>query len=107
MSPDFVIPPSARIETFFFVAAREQTYSAVICGMPTPATMRVVQIEPGPCPTLIVVAPADARYSTPAALVTLPAMMGNFGKALRRTRTVSPTPLLNPCAVETATTSTQ
>ena len=28
---------------------------AVSCGTPTPATMRVVQIEPGPMPTLMAV----------------------------------------------------
>jgi len=43
-------------------------------------------------------APQSARYSTPAALVTLPAMMGNWGNASRNTRTVSPTPRLWPCA---------
>ena len=31
--------------------------TAVICGTPTPATMRVVQIEPGPMPTLTPSAP--------------------------------------------------
>jgi hypothetical protein len=46
--------------------------------MPTPATMRVVQIEPGPWPILIVFAPQSARYSTPAAVVTLPAMMADL-----------------------------
>ena len=51
--------------------------------MPTPATMRVVQIEPGPWPTLMAFAPQSARNSTPAALVTLPAMMGSFGNASR------------------------
>jgi hypothetical protein len=71
--------------------------------MPTPATIRVVQIEPGPWPTLIAFAPHCARYSTAAALVTLPAMIGNFGKEFRITRTVSPTPLLWPWAVDTAT----
>jgi hypothetical protein len=30
---------------------------ALICGTPTPATMRVVQIEPGPMPTLTPSAP--------------------------------------------------
>ena len=68
--------------------------------------MRVVQIEPGPWPTLMAFAPQSARYSTPAALVTLPAMIGSLGNASRSIRTVSPTPLLWPCAVETATTST-
>jgi len=30
---------------------------AVICGTPTPATTRVVQIDPGPMPTLTASAP--------------------------------------------------
>ena len=34
--------------------------------MPTPATTRVVQMEP--CPILIVLAPASARNSTPSLL---------------------------------------
>ena len=42
--------------------------------MPTPATTLVVQIEPGPCPTLIALAPALAKNSTPSAEVTLPAI---------------------------------
>ena len=42
-------------------AAREATYSAVSWGIPTPATMRVVQIDPGPCPTLMAFAPQSAR----------------------------------------------
>jgi hypothetical protein len=32
---------------------------AVSCGTPTPATIRVVQIEPGPIPTLTASAPAS------------------------------------------------
>src|SRR5712671_5067602 len=48
-------------------------------------------------------APQSARYSTAAALVTFPAMIGNWGKASRNILTVSPTPLLWPCAVDTAT----
>ena len=41
-------------------AARSATLSiAMICGTPTPATMRVVQIEPGPMPTLTASAPAS------------------------------------------------
>jgi hypothetical protein len=33
-------------------APRRRSSMAVICGTPTPATMRVVQMEPGPMPTL-------------------------------------------------------
>ena len=36
---------------------------AVTCGTPTPATTRVVQIEPGPMPTLTPSAPASIRAS--------------------------------------------
>ncbi len=44
---------------------------AVICGTPTPATMRVVQIEPGPIPTLTPSAPAStsARAAAPVAML--------------------------------------
>ena len=76
--------------------------SAVSCGMPTPATIRVVQIEPGPWPILMALAPQSARYSAPSALVTLPAMIVRVGKALRSSFTMSPTPRLCPWAVETA-----
>ena len=36
---------------------------AVICGTPTPATTRVVQMEPGPMPTLTASAPASISAS--------------------------------------------
>ncbi len=45
---------------------------AVSCGTPTPATMRVVQIEPGPMPTLIASAPASISALAPSAVATLP-----------------------------------
>ena len=48
--------------------------SAVSCGTPTPATMRVVQIEPGPMPTLMASAPASMSASAPSAVAILPAM---------------------------------
>src|SRR3546814_14329751 len=45
----------------------------ICCGMPTPATMRVVQIEPGPMPTFTASAPASTRARAPPAVATLPA----------------------------------
>ena len=45
------------------------------CGTPTPATMRVVQIEPGPMPTLTASAPASISACVPSAVATLPARM--------------------------------
>ena len=46
---------------------------AVSCGTPTPATIRVVQIEPGPMPTLIASAPASTSALAASAVATLPA----------------------------------
>ena len=46
---------------------------AVSCGTPTPATMRVVQIEPGPMPTLMASAPASISALAPSLVATLPA----------------------------------
>ena len=47
---------------------------AVTCGTPTPATIRVVQIEPGPTPTLTASAPASTSACAPARVATLPPM---------------------------------
>ena len=60
---------------------------AVICGTPTPATTRVVQIEPGPMPTLTASAPALASASAPSAVATLPAMICALGKFWRTSAT--------------------
>src|SRR5215470_395053 len=45
--------------TPLFASASATFWMAVICGTPTPATMRVVQIEPGPIPTLTPSAPCS------------------------------------------------
>ena len=47
---------------------------AVTWGTPTPATTRVVQIEPGPTPTLTASTPASTRACAPARVATLPPM---------------------------------
>ena len=47
MSPDEVMPPSAITGTPWRDATSATSWTAVICGMPTPATTRVVQIAPG------------------------------------------------------------
>ena len=54
-------------------AARAASMTAVSCGTPTPATIRVVQIDPGPIPTLIASAPASASALAASAVATLPA----------------------------------
>ena len=50
---EYLMPPSAITGMSAFFAASTASMIAVSCGTPTPATMRVVQIEPGPMPTLI------------------------------------------------------
>ena len=59
MSPEYLMPPSAMTGTPASPPARAQSLIAVICGTPTPATTRVVQIEPGPMPTFTASAPAS------------------------------------------------
>ena len=46
---------------------------AVICGTPAPLTTRVVQMDPGPMPTLIPSAPNLMRSRAPSYDATLPA----------------------------------
>ena len=59
MSPEKRMPPSAISGTPEPFSAAATFATAVICGTPTPATMRVVQMEPGPMPTLTPSAPAS------------------------------------------------
>ena len=53
---------------------------AVSCGTPVPATILVVQIEPGPIPTFTASAPASANAFAPAAVPTFPAITFIFLK---------------------------
>ena len=76
------------------------------CGTPTPATMRVVQIEPGPMPTLIASAPASISACAPSLVATLPAMIATRLVARSMRRTCSSTCSEWPCAVSTTRQST-
>src|SRR2546427_4839251 len=62
-SPEYLIPPSEMIGTFARAAAAHSA-TAVNCGTPAPATIRVVQMEPGPTPTLMASGPAAIRSRT-------------------------------------------
>jgi hypothetical protein len=53
ISPENLMPPSAISGTPDSRAARLHSAIAVSCGTPAPETMRVVQMEPGPMPTLM------------------------------------------------------
>jgi hypothetical protein len=56
----------------------------VICGTPTPATTRVVQIEPGPTPTFTPSTPASISASAASAVATFPATSWRSSAAFRR-----------------------
>jgi len=56
--PEYLMPPSAMRGMPYCFATAEQSLMAVICGTPIPATTRVVQMEPGPMPTLMASTPA-------------------------------------------------
>src|SRR3954466_10857467 len=104
-SPEYLMPPSAMIATPEPFAAATESLIAVSCGTPTPATMRVVQIEPGPTPTFTALTPASMSALVAPAVATLPATSCSFGNFLRVSRTASITPAEWPCAVSTQITS--
>jgi hypothetical protein len=66
--------------------------TAVICGTPTPATIRVVQIEPGPTPTLTASAPWSISASAASPVTMLPPMTWSCGKFFFTHFTRSSTP---------------
>jgi hypothetical protein len=76
------MPPSAIIGTRRLPSASATIDTAVICGTPTPATMRVVQIEPGPMPTLTASAPASTSASAASPVAMLPPMTCMLREAL-------------------------
>ena len=73
-SPEYLMPPPSAITGVLLLRATSTaSMMAVSCGTPTPATTRVVQIEPGPMPTLIESAPASISALAPSAVAILPA----------------------------------
>ena len=100
------MPPSATTGTLAFFAASTASMIAVSCGTPTPATMRVVQIDPGPIPTLIASAPASISACAPSLVAILPAMTCTALESRLMRLTASSTREEWPCAVSTTITST-
>jgi hypothetical protein len=92
------MPPSAIIGRFHFCASAAHSITAYSCGTPTPATTRVVQIDPAPSPTRIASAPASANARTPSRVATLPAITSRSGSARLISRTAFSTPCECPCA---------
>ena len=68
------MPPSAITGVRLLRPTATASMMAVSWGMPTPATIRVVQIEPGPIPTLMASAPASINACAPSPVATLPAI---------------------------------
>ena len=79
-SPEYLMPPSAMTGMPYLWAMRAHSWMAVIWGTPTPATTRVVQMDPGPMPTLMPSAPALISASAASAVAMLPAMISRPGK---------------------------
>ena len=73
MSPEDVMPPSAITGDAVLGGDARAVVIAVICGTPTPATTRVVQIEPGPMPTFTASAPASISAAVASAVAMFPA----------------------------------
>ena len=100
------MPPSAITGTPYFLATLAASKTAVNCGTPMPAMIRVVQILPGPTPTLIASAPAKQSASAASPVAILPQITCKFGKAALMRLRVSITPFEWPWAVSMLTTST-
>ena len=78
-SPEYLMPPSAMTGMPRLRRLGAASLMAVIWGMPAPVTMRVVQMEPGPMPTLMASAPASMRARAPSWVATLPARRATWG----------------------------
>src|SRR5690606_9567637 len=78
-SPEKRMPPSAMQGTPVPSSALATLEMAVICGTPTPATIRVVQMEPGPMPTFTPSAPCSTSASAASAVAILPPMTSTCG----------------------------
>src|ERR1035441_2575034 len=81
-SPEYLMPPSAISGTPASRVARAHSAIAVIWGTPAPETTRVVQIEPGPIPTLMPSTPSEINSRAPSYVATLPVMSCTSGSLL-------------------------
>ena len=80
--------------------------TALICGTPTPAITRVVQIEPAPIPTLTALTPQETNSRAASFVTIFPAISCKLLYFFRISLTVFNTPSECPCAVSRTTTST-
>ena len=105
-SPEYLRPPSAMSGMSVSFRAWATSYTALSCGTPTPATTRVVHIEPGPIPTFTASAPALASILAASPVAILPTTMSTSGKCCLASFTFSITERLWPCAVSMTMAST-
>ena len=106
-SPEYLIPPSEIILTFLFFNPFLTDRIALNCGTPIPATNRVVHIEPGPIPTLIISTPSLIKYLAASGVAILPAHNAILlFLILFINLIISPTFFVCPCAVSTTIKST-
>ena len=73
ISPENLIPPSAIIGTLSFTALTTSII-AVSWGIPAPVIILVVQIEPGPTPTLTASTPKSTKSCAALYVAILPAI---------------------------------
>src|SRR5579864_7521767 len=105
-SPEYLMPPSAMTGIWASRVARAHSAMAVIWGTPAPVTMRVVQMEPGPMPTLMASAPERTSSQAPSNVATLPARRSTSGSLALMALTAPITRLEWPWALSMASTST-
>ena len=106
MSPEYLIPPSAIIGTLLFFKELHTSKIADNWGTPTPATTLVVQIDPGPIPTLIPSTPNFNKSNAASAVAIFPTIKSRFLKDDFNFETTLKTPLLCAWAVSTTIAST-
>ncbi len=105
MSPEYLMPPSAISGTPWRRQTSAASMTAVSCGTPTPATMRVVQIEPGPTPQRTAETCALMSASAPSAVATLPPTISICGNAAWSSEIERSTASAWPCELSTRSTS--
>ena len=76
------------------------------CGKPTPATILVVQMEPGPIPTFTPSAPFSTKYLAASGVAMFPTITSNSGNLAFTAFKTSTTPFVCPWAVSIITAST-
>ena len=102
MSPENFMPPSDMILTFLLLNFSLTFNIALSWGTPIPATNLVVQIEPGPIPTLTTSTPSLIKNFAASGVAILPAHKVVFDDFIFLIfLIISATFLLCPCAVST------